>query len=77
LEQELIEHIVRALVHDPEAVSTNLIDGEKASIIELHVGVGDEGRIIGKRGNIAKAMRTILQAAAARSGKRCMLEIVG
>ena len=77
MEQELIEYIVKSLVSEPKAVQSNLVDGEKSMILELRVAEGDEGRIIGKRGSIAKAMRIILQAASAKSGKRLVLEILG
>lgn len=77
MEQELIKFIARSLVNKPEEVETSVIDGEKSSIIELRVGEGDEGRIIGKNGSIAKAIRMLLQAACAKSGRRASLEILG
>ncbi|MDR2481048.1 MAG: KH domain-containing protein [Spirochaetaceae bacterium] len=77
MEQDLIKYIVTHLVDDPEAVRVDLIDGEKTKVLELRVGKGDEGRIIGKGGSMAKAMRTVLQAASSKSGRRFALEIIG
>jgi predicted RNA-binding protein YlqC (UPF0109 family) len=77
MERELIEYVVRSLVEKPDGVQTNLVEGEKSSVLEIRVDEGDEGRIIGKRGRIAKALRTLLQAATAKSGKRVGLEILG
>ncbi|GMO30279.1 MAG: KH domain-containing protein [Termitinemataceae bacterium] len=77
MEQELIKYIVCSLVTKPEAVKTSIVDGDSSSIIELRVAEGDEGRIIGKNGSIAIAMRVILQAACSKTGKRMALEILG
>lgn len=77
MERELIEYVVRSLVERPDGVQTNLVEGEKSSVLEIRVDEGDEGRIIGKRGRIAKALRALLQAATAKSGKRVVLEILG
>jgi predicted RNA-binding protein YlqC (UPF0109 family) len=76
LEKELIEYIAKALVDNPGAVRVNMIDGEKADVLELGVGEGDLGKVIGKRGRIAKALRVVLQAAGAKSGRRVVLEIL-
>ena len=62
--KELIEYIVKALVDNPEKVEVNEIAGEKSIIYELKVGEGDLGKVIGKEGRTAKAMRTIITAAA-------------
>ncbi|MDR2509853.1 MAG: KH domain-containing protein [Spirochaetaceae bacterium] len=77
MERELIEYVVRSLVENPDGVQTNLVEGEKSSVLEIRVDEGDEGRIIGKRGRIAKALRALLQAATVKSGKRVVLEILG
>jgi predicted RNA-binding protein YlqC (UPF0109 family) len=74
--KELIEHIVKALVDNPDKVAVNEIDGEKSIIFELRVGEGDLGKVIGKEGRTAKAIRTILTAAAMKQGKRTVLEII-
>ena len=77
MEQELVEYVVKSLVSNPEAVQTNVVDGPEGKIIELRVGQGEEGKIIGKNGSVAKAIRTLLQAAAIKSGSRYVLEILG
>ena len=62
--KELIEYIVKALVDNPDAVEVQEIAGEKSIIYELKVGEGDLGKVIGKEGRTAKAVRTIITAAA-------------
>ena len=57
-------------------MTVNVIEGEKSTILELHVAEGDVGKVIGKQGRIAKAIRTILSASATRDGKRAVLEIL-
>ncbi len=76
MEKELVEFMVRSLVDQPEEVNVNVIEGEKSTILELHVAEGDVGKVIGKQGRIAKAIRTILSASATRDGKRAVLEIL-
>ncbi|MDR1931797.1 MAG: KH domain-containing protein [Spirochaetales bacterium] len=76
MEKELVSYIARALVDEPDGVEVNLIEGEKSTILELKVADGDIGKVIGKHGRIAKAVRTILSAAATKSGKRVVLEIL-
>ena len=76
MEKELVEFMVRSLVDQPEEVSVNVIEGEKSTILELHVAEGDVGKVIGKQGRISKAIRTILSASATRDGKRAVLEIL-
>jgi uncharacterized protein len=76
LERELVEYIAKALVDEPEAVEVNLIEGEKSTILELRVGPEDIGKVIGKHGRIAKAIRTLLSATTSASGKRVVLEIL-
>ncbi len=72
----LIEQMARALVDDPEAVRVVEVQGEKTSVIELSVAKEDLGKVIGKQGRTAKAMRTILTAASTKIHKRCVLEIL-
>ena len=74
--KELIEYIVKALVDNPEKVEVKEIAGEKSIIYELKVGEGDMGKVIGKEGRTAKAIRTIITAAAMKQGKRTVLEII-
>lgn len=76
MEKELVEFMVRSLVDNPEEVSVNVIEGEKSTILELHVASEDVGKVIGKQGRIAKAIRTILSASATKDGKRATLEIL-
>ncbi|TLY37440.1 MAG: KH domain-containing protein [Nitrospirae bacterium] len=72
----LIEHMAKALVDKPDAVSVQETDGEKTTIIELRVAQDDLGKVIGKQGRTARSMRTILNAAGTKLGKRCVLEIL-
>ncbi|MCD6328496.1 KH domain-containing protein [bacterium] len=74
--RELIEQIARALVDDPEQVEVTEISGEKTLVLELHVAQQDLGKVIGREGRTAKAMRTVLDAASKKVGKRAVLEIV-
>ena len=67
-----MEFMVRSLVDQPDEVTVNVIEGEKSTILELHVAEGDIGKVIGKQGRIAKAIRTILSASATRDGKRAV-----
>ena len=76
MEKELVEHIAKGLVDDPDKVEVNVIEGEKSTILELRVAESDVGKVIGKHGRIAKAVRTILSASATKSGKRVVLEIL-
>ncbi len=76
MEKELVEYIVRSLVDQPESVEVNVVEGEKSTILELRVSPDDIGKVIGKQGRIAKALRTILSATATKSGKHATLEIL-
>lgn len=73
---ELVEYMVKSLVDHPEAVEIRELGGEKSTILELKVTKEDIGKVIGKHGRIARALRTVLNAAAAKSGKRVVLEIL-
>jgi len=74
--KEFILFIVKHLVDHPEAVQVNAVDGERTVVYELRVGPGDMGKVIGKRGQTAKSIRTLLNAASAKTGKRAVLEIL-
>ncbi len=74
--RELIEYIVKGLVDNPDKVTITEVAGEKSVIYELRVGEGDLGKVIGKEGRTAKAIRTIITAAAMKQGKRAVLEII-
>jgi len=76
MERDLIEYIAKSLVDDPSAVSVNLVETDEATVIELRVAQDDIGKVIGKRGRIAKAIRTLLSAAATRGGKDVKLQIL-
>jgi hypothetical protein len=74
--KELVEFMARALVDSPEQVRVAEIEGEKTSVIELSVAKDDLGKVIGKQGRTARAMRTILSAASTKVKKRAVLEII-
>ncbi|HIJ68520.1 MAG: KH domain-containing protein [Syntrophobacteraceae bacterium] len=74
--KELIEFMARALVDNPEKVRVSEIVGEQTSVIELRVSKEDLGKVIGKQGRTARAMRTILSAASTKIRKRAVLEII-
>lgn len=76
MEKDLIEYIAKSLVDDPGAVSVNEVEGEKGAVLELRVAQGDIGKVIGKYGRIAKALRTVLSASAGKTGKRYALDIL-
>jgi hypothetical protein len=74
--KELIEYIAKSLVDFPEKVAVTQINGEKTVVYELRVGQGDLGKIIGKEGRTAKAIRILITAASMKAGKRAVLEIL-
>ena len=74
--RELIDYIARALVDHPEEVSVTEIEGNQTSVLELKVAKEDIGKVIGKQGRTARAMRTILGAASAKIKKRTVLKII-
>jgi len=74
--KELLEAIAKALVDYPDEVSVNEVEGEKSLILELKVSKEDMGKVIGKQGRVAKAIRTVLKAAAVKESKRVVVEII-
>jgi len=74
--KELVLYIAKALVDNPDAVEVSEIEGSQTSVLELKVAKEDLGKVIGKQGRSARAMRTILSAASAKLKKRTVLEIV-
>ncbi|MFZ5981769.1 MAG: KH domain-containing protein [Candidatus Zixiibacteriota bacterium] len=74
--KEFIEFIVKALVDNPDEVIVNEVEGSRTTVYELRVGQGDLGKVIGKQGQTAKSIRTLLAAISARKGKRAVLEIL-
>lgn len=74
--KELLELIAKSLVDNPELVQVNEVAGEQSIILELKVAPEDMGKIIGKQGRIAKAIRTVVKAAAIKENKRVVVEII-
>ena len=74
--KQLVEFIAKSLVDDPSQVHVSEIEGEHSVILELRAGPEDMGRVIGKGGRTANAMRTLVRVLAAKQGKRVTLEIV-
>lgn len=74
--KELVAYMVKSLVDHPDQVEIHEIEGEKSTILELKVTKEDIGKVIGKHGRIARAIRTIINASATKTGKRVVLEIL-
>jgi len=74
--KELVQYLAKSLVNNPDAVEVKETEGETALVLELKVAKEDLGRIIGKQGHTAKSIRTLLNAAASRTNRRVVLEIV-
>jgi len=74
--KELVECIVKKLVDNPDAINVIETEGERTVIVELKVDPKDLGKVIGKQGRTAKAIRTLISSVAAKSGKRAVLEII-
>ena len=74
--KELIKYIAQALVDYPDQVNVSEVEGNQTSVLELKVAKEDLGKVIGKQGRTARAMRTILSAASAKVKKRTVLEII-
>lgn len=73
---ELLAELARRLVDDPDAVHVEEIERDGAHVLQLHVAKADVGKVIGRQGRIARALRTIVRAGAARSSYRVLVEIV-
>jgi predicted RNA-binding protein YlqC (UPF0109 family) len=74
--KELVEYMAKQLVDNPDQVEVREVNATRSVILELRVAKEDMGRVIGKQGRVANAMRTLLRVAAAKQGKRAILEIV-
>ncbi|MEX2547306.1 MAG: KH domain-containing protein [Chloroflexota bacterium] len=74
--QSLVEFVAKSLVDEPDAVSVKVLDDSEGRVIELHVAESDMGKVIGRNGSVAKALRTLLKVVAAREGESISLEIV-
>jgi predicted RNA-binding protein YlqC (UPF0109 family) len=73
---ELLAYLARQLVDDPDSVSVEELEREGAVVLRLHVAKADVGKVIGRQGRIARALRAIVRASGARSHRRMLLEIV-
>ena len=74
--KDVVEYIARALVDDPDAVEVTAVEGDRSLILQLRVAQEDMGKVIGKRGRIARAIRSVVRAAGSRQGVSTLVEIV-
>ncbi|MBR5615093.1 MAG: KH domain-containing protein [Clostridia bacterium] len=74
--KDLLEFIAKSMVSDPDAVSVEETEQENSVVLTLHVGENDMGKVIGKQGRIAKAIRTVVKAAASHENKKVTVDIV-
>jgi uncharacterized protein len=75
--QELVEYLARGLVDNPDEVRVERIERDGVVVLELRVAAEDVGKVIGRQGRIARALRTVVRASGARSNERALLEIIG
>ena len=75
--KEVLETLAKALLDDPDSVSVTVIEEDDKTVLELRVAESDMGKVIGKQGRIAKAIRTVVKAAASHENKRAVVEIIG
>ncbi|HIV85639.1 MAG TPA: KH domain-containing protein [Candidatus Monoglobus merdigallinarum] len=74
--KELLEFIAKSLVSEPDAVEVELVEKEGLTVLKLHVAEGDMGKVIGKQGRIAKAIRTVIKSAGNRIDKKVVVDII-
>ena len=74
--ESLVEYVAKALVDEPDAVQVKAVDDQDGRVIELHVAETDMGKVIGRNGSVAKALRTLLKVTSARDGEPVSLEIL-
>ena len=74
--KELVEYVAKSLIDDPGSVTVNEVEDGDGTVIELHVAEDDMGKVIGRNGSVAKALRTLLKVTAARDGEPVQLEIL-
>jgi uncharacterized protein len=73
---EIVEYLARRLVDEPDAVRVEEVDRDGATVLQLYVAPDDVGKVIGRQGRIARALRTVVRASAARNDRRVLLEIM-
>ena len=76
MSREIVEYLARRLVDEPDAVRVEEVEREGAIVLQLHVARDDVGKVIGRQGRIARALRTVVRASATRRDERVLLEIV-
>ena len=74
--KDLLEYLARALVDNPDGVEVTSVEGERSVILQLRVDPDDVGKVIGKKGRIAQAMRTLVKASATKEGRNAIVEII-
>jgi predicted RNA-binding protein YlqC (UPF0109 family) len=74
--EELLTYVARRLVDEPDAVRVEAVDEDDVTVLRLHVAPDDVGKVIGRQGRIARALRTLVRASGGRAGRRTVLEIV-
>ncbi len=74
--KELLEFIAKSMVDNPDAVEITVVERDAATVLKLHVDESDMGKVIGKQGRIAKAIRTVMKAAASNENKKIIVDII-
>lgn len=74
--KELLEFIAKSMVTDPESVQVEVVEKENLTVLKLHVAENDMGKVIGKQGRIAKAIRTVIKSAGSRENKKVVVDIL-
>ena len=74
--KELLEFIAKSMVTDPESVQVEVVEKENLIVLKLHVAESDMGKVIGKQGRIAKAIRTVIKSAGSRENKKVVVDIL-
>lgn len=74
--KELLETIAKSLVDNPDEVVVSIVEKEDVTVLQLHVGEGDMGKVIGRQGRIAKAIRTVIRSATTQAPKKVVVDII-